>query len=80
MSALYGTLAIEEVKLEDDKVSFEIEWEWDGQTMEMSFEGTLAGKKLTGELTTSMGVQEVKGVKLVPHKKKAVAEEKKEKE
>ena len=65
LSGLYGTFAIEQVKLEDDKVSFKIEWEFQGQTFEMNFEGKLADGKLTGQLTSQMGTQEVKGSKVV---------------
>ena len=65
MSGLYGSVAIDKVNLEGSKVSFKIDQAFGDQKIEMSFEGKLDDSKLTGELTTSRGVQKVKGTKVI---------------
>ncbi|UCG55934.1 MAG: hypothetical protein JSU70_13805 [Phycisphaerales bacterium] len=65
LSALYGTIRIKKVNLEDDKVSFKTVQQFGEQTFETSFEGKLAESKLTGELTTSRGTRKVVGQKVV---------------
>lgn len=66
MSGLYGTIAIEKINLEGDKVSFETVLEFGEQKYDMSFEGKIEGSKLSGELTTSRGTRKIKGTKVVP--------------
>jgi hypothetical protein len=62
-SGMYGTIPIEKINLEGDKVSFKIVQEFGRRTFEMNFEGKLDGSKLTGELTTFRGAQKVSGKK-----------------
>ena len=65
MSALYGSMPLKKVNLEDGKVSFKLVMEFGEQKFEMSFQGKLADSKLTGELTSSRGTQKVKGTKVI---------------
>lgn len=65
LSALYGSMPVKVVKLEDGKVSFKIVMEFGENTFEMDFSGTLAESKLTGELVSSRSTQKVTGTKVV---------------
>ena len=65
MSGMYGATAVEKVNLENNKVSFNVVREFGERKFEMSFEGTLEGSELAGELTTSRGSQKVTGTKVV---------------
>ena len=65
MSGLYGATAVKEIKFEDDKVSFKVVFAFGDQTFEMDFAGKLTDGKLTGELTSDRGSQEVTGTKVV---------------
>ena len=65
MSGLYGANPIKKINLEGDQVSFIIVLEFGEQRFEISFEGKVEDSKLTGELTSSMGSQKVKGTKVV---------------
>ncbi len=65
MSGLYGTIVIEKVEFEDNKVSFKTVLKYGEREYEISFEGELKETKLTGELTTSRGTQKVTGEKVV---------------
>jgi hypothetical protein len=65
MSALYGTIRIDKVNLDGDKVSFKTVQRFGERTFERSFEGKLTDSKLTGELTTSRGTRKVVGQKIV---------------
>ena len=65
MSGLYGSVAIDKVNLQGSKVSFKIDQQFGDRKIEMSFEGKLDDSKLTGELTTSRGVQKVTGTKII---------------
>ena len=62
-SGMYGTVPIEKVNLDGDKVSFKIVQEFGQRRFEINFEGKLEGQKLTGELTTFRGEQKVSGKK-----------------
>lgn len=64
MSALYGSMAVKEVKLEDNQLSFKLVMAFGDQTFEMDFAGTLSESKLTGKLTSERGTQEVTGTKV----------------
>jgi hypothetical protein len=64
MSGMCGAVAIEKVNLEENKVSFKAAAEFGERRFEMSFEGTVEGSKLTGELTTSRGTRKVAGTKV----------------
>ena len=65
MSGLFGTLAIEKVRLEGDTVKFKVTLGFGGQEFGMEFEGKLSESQLTGEFETSRGVQEVTGKKMM---------------
>ena len=65
MSALYGSTLIKKINLDGDKVSFEYTLQFGDQTFDMSFEGTVAESKLTGEITTSRGTSKVTGTRRV---------------
>ncbi len=65
MSGLYGATAIKKVNLEGDRVSFKIDLEFGERKFEMSFEGKVEDNKLSGEMTTSRGIQKVKGTKVI---------------
>jgi hypothetical protein len=61
LSGLYGPIAIEKVNLEDSQVGFKTTLEYNERKREISFAGTLRGKKLNGEMTTSRGTRKVQG-------------------
>jgi len=65
MTGMYGTIPIEEIQVDDDKVSFLATMQFGDQEIEMTFKGKLAESKLTGELKTSRGTQKAVGNKLV---------------
>ncbi|NQV33244.1 MAG: hypothetical protein HQ515_11160 [Phycisphaeraceae bacterium] len=65
LTALYGSMPVKVVKLEDGKVSFKIVMEFGQNTFEMDFAATLADSKLTGELVSSRSTQKVTGSKVV---------------
>lgn len=58
MTGMYGTIAIEEVHVEDGVVNFLATMQFCDQEFEMIFKGKLAESKLTGELKNSRGTQE----------------------
>jgi precorrin-6B methylase 2 len=64
LSAMLGPIAVKKVKLDDNKAAFKTELEFGDQTFEISFEGKIDGRKLTGELTSSRGSQQVTGKKI----------------
>ena len=63
LSALYGSTLIKKINLDGDKVSFEYTLTFNDQDYEMSFEGTVAESKITGELKTSRGTSKVTGTR-----------------
>jgi hypothetical protein len=63
LSGLYGSSAIKKIDLEDGQVSFKIVRMFRDQESEITFKGTLSGRKLTGERVTSRGSQTVTGLK-----------------
>ncbi|MBN1805122.1 MAG: hypothetical protein JW837_07725 [Sedimentisphaerales bacterium] len=65
MSGLYGAIPIKKVNLQENKVDFLAVMEFGDQPFEIKFEGKLEDNKITGELTTSRGTQQVKGTKVV---------------
>jgi hypothetical protein len=65
MSGLYGSTAIEAVKLDNDQVSFNVSLAFGDRQFEMDFQGKIDGDTLTGELTTGQGTTKVTGKKLV---------------
>lgn len=73
LSAMYGSLAIDKIDVDGNKVAFKSTVQFGDQSYETSFAGQVKGNKLTGQITTSRGTQTVTGVKRVqtPAKKKA---------
>jgi hypothetical protein len=65
MTGLYGTIPVKKVNLEGDKMSFHMVVPFGDQEFEMDFAGKLAETKLTGEMKTSRGTQQIKGTKVV---------------
>lgn len=65
MTGLYGTIPVKKVNLQDGKLSFEMVVPFGDQQFEMDFAGKIADGKLTGEMTTSRGTQEITGTKVV---------------
>jgi len=63
LSGLYGSSAIKKIDLEGKQVSFKIVRMFRDQESEITFKGTLNGRKLTGERVTSRGSQTVIGQK-----------------
>ena len=64
LSAMLGSIAVKKVNLDDNKAAFKTELEFGDQTFEISFSGKIDGRKLTGELTSSRGTQQVTGKKI----------------
>jgi hypothetical protein len=65
LSGLWGTLPIEKIELKDGKVNFKVIWEFGDQDFEMTFNGSVADGKLTGEMTSERGTQKIEGKKIV---------------
>ncbi len=63
LSARYGAIAIEKVNLDDKDVTFKTSIEVGYETLDISFAGQIKGRKLTGEITSTMGTAEVTGEK-----------------
>jgi hypothetical protein len=66
LSGLYGASPISKVDLEGNQVSFKMVRTFGGQESEITFKGTLDGKKLTGERISPRGTQTVTGKKRGP--------------
>ena len=65
MSALYGSMPVKKINLEDGKVSFKLVMEFGDRKFESTFEGKIQDSKITGELTSSRGTRKVTGKKVV---------------
>jgi len=63
LSAMYGSIPVAKIDLDNDKVAFKTSTQFGDQNYEISFAGQVDGKKLTGELTTSRGTRKVTGQK-----------------
>jgi hypothetical protein len=63
LSARYGAISIEKVNLNDNDVTFKTSLEVGYETLDISFAGRIKGRKLTGEITSSMGTAQVTGEK-----------------
>jgi hypothetical protein len=63
LSGLYGSSAIKKIDLEGNQVSFKMLRTFRDQESEITFKGTLDGRKLTGERISSRGSQTVTGQK-----------------
>ena len=73
LSAMYGTLSIKKVDVDDGRVAFKTAVEFGERKYEIAFSGQVNGRKLTGELTTSRGASEITGQKRPPRGGKAKA-------
>ena len=63
LSARYGAISIDKVNLDNKDVTFKTSLEYGDQTYDISFAGQIEGRKLTGEITSSMGTAQVTGEK-----------------
>jgi hypothetical protein len=63
LSARYGAIPIAKVDLDDKDVKFKTSVEFGDRTLDISFTGQIKGRKLAGEITSSMGAAEVTGEK-----------------
>ncbi|MBC8469412.1 MAG: methyltransferase domain-containing protein [Planctomycetes bacterium] len=61
---MLGPIAVKKVNLNDSEVTFKTELEFGEQKYDISFAGNLDGRKLSGELTSSRGSQQVTGKKI----------------
>jgi hypothetical protein len=64
LSAMLGPITVKKVNLNDNEVTFKTELEFGDQTFELGFTGNLNDRKLSGELTSSWGSQQVTGKKI----------------
>lgn len=74
LSARFGVVAIEKINLDGDDLTFKTSVQYGDRTYDISFAGRIAGRKLTGQITTSsMGTAQVTGQKrrLTPAGKQA---------
>ena len=63
LSGLYGSSAIKKIDLEGKQVSLKLVRMFRDQESEITFKGTLSGRKITGERVSSRGSQTVTGQK-----------------
>ncbi len=63
LSGCYGSIAIDKIGLEDNRISFKAVTQFGDRNIENSFSGEINGKKLSGELTSSRGTRTVEGTK-----------------
>ncbi|MCP4608359.1 MAG: methyltransferase domain-containing protein [Planctomycetes bacterium] len=61
---MLGPIAVKKVSLDDNEVAFKTELEFGEQKYDISFAGKLDGRKLSGELTSSRGSQQITGTKI----------------
>ena len=66
MSALYGSTAIEKVKLEGKNLSFTSTLKFGDREFSSEFKGKIDGDALTGEVTSGQGTRKVTGKKQAP--------------
>ena len=64
LSAMLGPIAVKKVNHNDNEVTFKTELEFGEQKFDIGFAGKLEARKLTGELTSSRGSQQVTGKKI----------------
>ncbi len=65
LSALYGSMPVEDVKIEGDNISFKITMAFGDREFTMDFAGKVQDGKLNGELTTGNGSSKIAGTKVV---------------
>jgi len=63
LSARYGAIPIARVNLDGKDVTFKTTLEVGYETLDISFEGRIEGRKLAGKITSSVGTAEVTGEK-----------------
>jgi hypothetical protein len=63
LSARYGAISIEKVNLDGKDVAFKTTLEIGYERLDISFAGQIEGRRLTGEITSSVGTAEVTGEK-----------------
>lgn len=61
-----GEIPFKDLKLEGNQVTFAVEVGFGDQVSQMTFKGTLEGKTIKGEITSSRGASQVTGKKLEP--------------
>lgn len=66
MSARYGAISIAKVNLDDKDVTFETTLTFGYESLGISFAGQLKGRKLIGEISSSMGTAKVAGQRRRP--------------
>ncbi len=64
LTAMLGPIAVKKVNLNDNEMTFKTELEFGEQKFEIGFAGKLEARKLSGELTSSIGSQQVTGKKI----------------
>lgn len=65
MSGLYGSLPIEDVKLENNQLAFKATSSFGDREFTWTFKGNIDGDSMKGEITTGQGTREVTGKKVV---------------
>ena len=65
LSGLYGSTAIDTLKVDNSQVSFKVSMEFGDRQLNWDFQGKIDEDTLTGDLTTAQGTQKVSGKKLV---------------
>ena len=66
LTALYGPIPVEKVNLDENKVSFKTALQIGDRKIETSFTGSIDKRTLTGDLTTSGGTRQVRGIRITP--------------
>jgi len=65
MTGLYGSLPIEDVKLENSQLAFKATSSFGDREFTWNFKGNIDGNSMKGEITTGQGTQEVTGKKVI---------------
>jgi len=66
MTGMYGAVNVGKITFENGQVSFKYSMGFGDRTFESEFKGQLQDGKLTGQITTSRGTQQVEGKKMMP--------------
>jgi hypothetical protein len=70
LTARFGAMPINKLKIEDPQVSFDMMLPVGGNEYELSFNGKLEARKLTGTMTSAQGTSDVTGTKVRPIRRK----------
>lgn len=65
LSGLYGSTAIDTVKVDNNQVGFKVSLEFGDRQFDWDFKGAIHEDTLTGDLTTAQGTRKATGKKLV---------------